>query len=147
MAALSPLLKLLRLSLVCHILTTGQLSQHLCMANIPSRAWPSKYNSVYSCQLVPDSSAAYNDSSTLTVTQKSHRACVNTHTHSLGAFSYLCTIHKERVNDPVSPLPAAHCLHAAVVLSEREMRLCAVVHKLPLKGQTRQTCKLRSWTE
>lgn len=70
--------------------------------------------------------------------------CKHTHTRtqtrSLCAFSYLCAIHEQRVNDPVSSLPAAHSLHTAVVVSECEMRFRAIIHKLPLQEQIRQKC-------
>lgn len=124
------------------------------MANIPSRAWPSKHRSAYPCQLVPDSLqlkmilllSTYPKSRTYKP-DLCFDINVNTHTHiqSLCAFSYLCAVHKQRVNDPVSPLPAAHSLHAAVVLSECEMCFCAIIHKLPLQVQIRPTCQLWSW--
>lgn len=61
---------------------------------------------------------------------------------SLHAFCYLCTIHDQRVNDPVPSLPAAHSLHAAVVVAQREMGFRAIVHKLPLQVRTHQQRRL-----
>lgn len=55
------------------------------------------------------------------------------HTPLLRAFCYLCTVHDQRVNDPIASLPTAHSLHAAVVVSQCEMGFCAIVHKLPLQ--------------
>lgn len=71
---------------------------------------------------------------------KPHLCCdTNLNTQSLCAFSYLCAIHKQRVNDPVPSLPAAHSLHAAVVVSQCEMCFCTIIHKLPLQVQTDKT--------
>ena len=64
-------------------------------------------------------------------------------TQSLGALGYLRAVHQQRVDDAVPPLPAAHSLHAAVVVSQREMCFCAVLHKLPLhvRNQKRKQTK------
>lgn len=62
-------------------------------------------------------------------------AVIQAQSRSLCAFSDLRAVHEQRVNDPVSSLPAAHSFHAAVVVSECEVRLCAVVHKLTLQAQ------------
>lgn len=70
---------------------------------------------------------------------------VNAHAQSLCAFCDLCAVHDQRVDDPVPPLPAAHGLHAAVVISQREMCFCAVFHKLPLQVHIRHdTCQTQS---
>ena len=117
------------------------------MAKVPFTAWPSTCKRAY-LSLSPATLQPlfhrYLASHIQTRSLLSH-ICKNTHTHShtrpqsLGAFSYLCAVHKKRVNDPVSSLPAAHSLHAAVVVTEREMCLCAVFHKLPLLAQVRHT--------
>lgn len=61
---------------------------------------------------------------------------------SLHTFCYLCTIHDQGVNDPVSSLSAAHSLHAAVVVAQREMGFRAIVHKLALQVQTHEQLRL-----
>lgn len=58
------------------------------------------------------------------------------HVQSLGAFRDLGAVHNQRVDDPVSPLAAAHGLHAAVVVAQCEVRFRAVLHKLPLQVQS-----------
>lgn len=73
--------------------------------------------------------------------------CKLTDTKSFSAFSYLCAVHQQRVNDPISSLPAAHSLHAAVVVSQCEMCLRAIIHKLSLQMQDRQRFSplLQNW--
>lgn len=61
---------------------------------------------------------------------------------SLHAFCYLCAVHDQGVNDPVSSLSAAHSLHAAVVVAQCEMGFRAVVHKLALQVQTHEQLRL-----
>lgn len=61
---------------------------------------------------------------------------------SLHTFCYLCTIHDQRVNDPISSLSAAHSLHAAVVVAQCEMGFRAIVHKLALQVQTHEQLRL-----
>lgn len=64
-----------------------------------------------------------------------YRYCdADARTPLLQAFGNLCTVHDQRVDDPIASLPAAHGLHAAVVVSQCEMGFCAVVHKLALQG-------------
>jgi len=56
------------------------------------------------------------------------------YTHALfGGLSDLRGVHQQCVDDAVPPLAAAHCLDAAVVVSQREVGLGSVLHKLPLR--------------
>lgn len=41
------------------------------------------------------------------------------------------------MDDAFSPPAAAHGFDAAVVVSQSEVRLCAVVHKLPLRSEVK----------
>ena len=55
---------------------------------------------------------------------------------SLCALCDLCAVHQHGVDDAVPPLPAAHSLDAAVMVPQREVGLCPVLHKLPLPTRT-----------
>lgn len=87
-------------------------------------------------QLVPDF-ISFKSPRALTRRQIQNQisAVIQAQSRSLCAFSDLRAVHEQRVNDPVSSLPAAHSFHAAVVVSECEVRLCAVVHELTLQAQ------------
>lgn len=51
---------------------------------------------------------------------------------SFSGLGHFIAVHQEHVDDAVSPPAAAHGFDAAVMVSQSEVRLCAVVHKLPL---------------
>lgn len=135
-AALS-LLKLLKLSFCLQLCIYRTAFSSIYMANIPRTLQPAMH--CFS-QLVPDFITSRPHSASQIQSQIS--AFIQAQSCSLCAFSDLRAVHEQRVNDPVSSLPAAHSFHAAVVVSECKVRLRAVVHELTLQAQI-----AKAWTK
>lgn len=72
----------------------------------------------------------------------------NTHTriHSHRSFWLwdFHAVHQQCVNDAISSLAAAHSLDAAVMVTQGEVRLCAVINKLTLRSR-KDECFSLEW--